>query len=87
MPQFSDDLFLGPAYTGMGTGITNTETVVAGSISGTTMTVTQLLSGDPIQIGQYVNSNTSSITANSYVTAFNSGPSVGTTPDGRSDAA
>ena len=77
MPQFSDDLFLGPAYTGMGTGITNTETVAAGSISTNIMTVTQLLSGDPIQIGQYVNSNAGSITANSYVTAFGPGTTGG----------
>ena len=73
MPQFSDDLFLGTAFTGMGIGNTNTETVAAGSISTNIMTVTQLLSGDPIQIGQYVNSNAGSITANSYVTAFNTG--------------
>jgi hypothetical protein len=71
MPQFSDDLFLGPAQTYMGTGTTAVETVIYGSISGTTMTVTQMLSGDPLVLGQYVGSST--ITAGTYITAFGTG--------------
>jgi hypothetical protein len=71
MPQFSDDLFLGPAQTYMGTGPTNTEAVFSGSISGTTLTIAALLSGDPIVLGQYING--SGVTANTYVTAFVSG--------------
>jgi hypothetical protein len=71
MPQFSDDLFLGPAQTYMGTGPTNTEAVFAGSVSSTTLTITQQLSGDPIVLGQYVSGT--GVTAGSYVTAFVTG--------------
>ena len=51
MPQFSDDLFLGPAQTYMGTGQQQTEGTYAGSVSGTTLTITQLLSGDVLGRG------------------------------------
>ncbi len=71
MPQFSDDLFLGPAQTFMGTGQTNTEAVFAGSVTTTTLTITALLSGEPIVLGQYVSGT--GITAGSYVTAFVTG--------------
>ena len=71
MPQFSDDLFLGSSQTFMGIAqgaITNT---FAGSITTTTMTVTQLLSGEPIVLGQFVSGT--GVTAGSYVTAFGTG--------------
>lgn len=71
MPQFSDDLFLGPAITYMGTGSTQTEGVFAGSVTTTTMTVTQVQSGDPLVLGQYVGGT--GITAGSYITAFLTG--------------
>jgi hypothetical protein len=74
MPQFSDDLFLGPAQTYMGTGLNQTEAVVTGSISGTTLTVTALLSGDIIQLGQYVGgTGGGGVTAGTYITAFGTG--------------
>ena len=71
MPQFSDDLFLGPAITYMGTGLNQTEAVVTGSVSGTTMTVTAVLSGEPLVLGQYVGGT--GVTAGSYITAFGTG--------------
>lgn len=71
MPQFSDDLFLGPAQTYMGTGNASTEAVFAGSVTLTVMTVTAQLSGDPIVLGQYIGGT--GVTAGSYVTAFGTG--------------
>ena len=71
MPQFSDDLFLGPAQTYMGTGPTAVEGVFAGSVSGTTLTITATLSGDPLQLGQFIGGT--GVTAGSYVTAFGTG--------------
>ena len=71
MPQFSDDLFLGTAQGYIGTSNTNAEAVITGSVSGTTMTVTAMNSGDSLVLGQYVNGT--GITANSYITAFVSG--------------
>jgi len=71
MPQYSDDLFLGPAQTFMGTGLNQSESVFAGSITTTTLTVTSMLSGDPIQLGQYVSGT--GITTGSYITAFGTG--------------
>jgi len=68
MPQFSDDLFLGPAQTFMGTGNTGITSVFTGSMSGTTLTVTAMLSGDPIVAGQYIDG--SSVTNGTYITAF-----------------
>jgi len=68
MPQFSDDLFLGPAQTYMGTGNTGITSTFTGSMSGTTLTVTAMLSGDPIVVGQYVDG--SSVTNGTYITAF-----------------
>jgi hypothetical protein len=71
MPQFSDDLFLGPAQTYMGTGIRPYTTTFTGSMSGTTLTVTALLQGAPIVVGMYVDG--SSVTDGTYITAFGSG--------------
>jgi hypothetical protein len=71
MPQFSDDLFLGPAQTYMGTTTTPVEGVYAGSVSGTTMTVTAQLSGDALVLGQFIGGT--GVTAGSYITAFGTG--------------
>ena len=71
MPQFSDDLFLGPAQTYMGTGNTVANTVFTGSMSSTTLTVTAMLSGDPITVGMFVDGG--SVTNGTYITAFGTG--------------
>ena len=71
MPQFSDDLFLGPAQTFMGTGIRPYSTTFTGSIATTTLTVTALLSGAPLVVGMYVDG--SSVTDGTYITAFGTG--------------
>jgi hypothetical protein len=55
----------------MGTGLNQSESVFTGSIATTTLTVTAMLSGDPIQLGQYISGT--SVTAGSYITAFVSG--------------
>jgi hypothetical protein len=71
MPQFSDDLFLGPAVTYMGTGIRPYSTTFTGSMSGTTLTVTALLQGAPIVVGMYVDGT--SVTDGTYITAMGTG--------------
>ena len=71
MPQFSDDLFLGPAQTYMGTGLRPYTSTFTGSISTTTLTVTEMLTGSPIVLGMYVDGT--SITDGSYITAFVTG--------------
>jgi hypothetical protein len=71
MPQFSDDLFLGPAQTFMGTGIRPYTTTFTGSMSSTTLTVTALLQGAPIVVGMYVDG--SSVTDGTYITGFGTG--------------
>jgi hypothetical protein len=71
MPQFSDDLFLGPAVTYMGTGVRNASAVFTGSISTTTLTVTAMLSGDSLFVGQYIDGT--GVTNGTYITAFVSG--------------
>ena len=74
MPQFSDDLFLGPAQTYMGTGIrpyTTTATGGTGGSSSTTLTVTALNQGAPIVVGMYVDGT--SVTDGTYITAFGTG--------------
>jgi hypothetical protein len=74
MPQFSDDLFLGPAQTYMGTGIrpyTATATGGTGAVSSTTLTITALNQGSPIVLGMYVDG--SSVTDGTYITAFGTG--------------
>jgi len=71
MPQFSDDLFLGPAQTYMGTGLRPYSNTFTGSMSGTTLTVTALLSGSPIVVGMYVDGT--SVTDGTYITAMGTG--------------
>jgi hypothetical protein len=71
MPQFSDDLFLGPAQTYMGTGIRPYSTTFTGSMSGTTLTVTALGAGAPIVVGMFVDGT--SVTDGTYITAFGTG--------------
>jgi len=71
MPQYSDDLFLGPAQTYMGTGIRPYTTTFTGSMSGTTLTVTALGQGAPIVVGMYVDGT--SVTDGTYITAFGTG--------------
>jgi hypothetical protein len=74
MPQYSDDLFLGPAQTFMGTGIrpySLTATGGTGGSSSSTLTITALNSGNPIVVGMYVDGT--SVTDGTYITAFGSG--------------
>jgi hypothetical protein len=71
MPQFSDDLFLGPAQTFMGTGLRPYTSTFTGSIATTTLTVTEMLTGSPIVLGMYIDG--SSVTDGSYITAFLTG--------------
>lgn len=71
MPQYSDDLFLGPAQTAMGNGPQPAQSTFTGSIATTTLTVTAMLSGDPIQIGQYIDGT--GVTNGTYITAFATG--------------
>ena len=74
MPQFSDDLFLGPAQTYMGTGIrpyTTTATGGTGGVSSTTLNITALNQGAPIVLGLYVDGT--SVTDGTYITAFGTG--------------
>jgi len=71
MPQFSDDLFLGPAVTYMGTGLRPYTSTFTGSMATTTLTVTALGNGAPIVLGMYVDG--SSVTDGTYITAFGTG--------------
>ena len=71
MPQYSDDLFLGPAQTFMGTGLRPYTSTFTGSIASTTLTVTAMLSGAPIVVGMYIDG--SSVTDGTYITAFGTG--------------
>jgi hypothetical protein len=74
MPQFSDDLFLGPAQTYMGTGLrpySTTATGGTGSVSSTTLTVTAVGFGAPIVLGMFVDGT--SVTDGTYITAFGTG--------------
>jgi len=71
MPSFADDLFLGPAQTFMGTGNQPVTTQFTGSMSGTTLTVTAMLSDQPIEVGMYVDGT--SVTDGTYITAFGTG--------------
>lgn len=74
MPQYSDDLFLGPAQTYMGTGIrpyTTTATGGTGGVSSSTLSITALNQGAPIAIGMYVDG--SSVTDGTYITAYGTG--------------
>ena len=71
MPQYSDDLFLGPAVTYMGTGLRPYTSTFTGSIATTTLTVTAMLSGSPIVVGMYIDGT--SITDGTYITGFGTG--------------
>jgi hypothetical protein len=74
MPQYSDDLFLGPAQTYMGTGLRAYSTTAVGgtgSSSSTTLTITSVGFGAPIVVGMYVDGT--SVTDGTYITAFVSG--------------
>ena len=74
MPQYSDDLFLGPAQTYMGTGIrpySTTATGGTGSVSSSTLTVTAVGFGAPITLGMYLDGT--SVTDGTYITAFGTG--------------
>lgn len=71
MPQYSDDLFLGPAVTYMGTGLRPYTSTFTGTIATTTLTVTVLLSGSPIVLGMYIDGT--SVTDGTYILAFGTG--------------
>ena len=74
MPQFSDDLFLGPAQTFMGTGDRNYSTTAIGGTGGassSTLTVTAVGFGAPIVVGMYVDGT--SVTDGTFITAFGTG--------------
>lgn len=74
MPQYSDDLFLGPAQTYMGTGLrpySLTATGGTGGVSSSTLQITALNSGSPIVVGMYIDG--SSVTDGTYITAFGTG--------------
>jgi hypothetical protein len=67
MPQFSDDLFLGPAQTYMGTSLrpySTTATGGTGGASSSTLTVTDVGFGAPIVVGMYVDGT--SVTDGTY---------------------
>lgn len=68
MPQFGDDIFLGgnSSQTYMGTGNQSATATFTATISTTTLTVSALLSGDPLIVGQYVTGT--SVAANTYIT-------------------
>ena len=72
MPQFSDDLFLGSAITYQGADAYPAVSTFTGSIATTTLTVTAMLSGDPIFVGMFLDSSTS-LTNGTYITAFGTG--------------
>jgi hypothetical protein len=72
MPQFSDDLFLGSAITVQGMDAYPAVSTFTGSIATTTLTVTEMLSGDPIIVGMFIDSSTS-LTNGTYITAFGTG--------------
>jgi hypothetical protein len=71
MPQFSDDLFLGPAQGYQGTGVYANSTTFTGSIATTTLTVTEMLSGDPITLGMWLGG--ANVGTAAYITAFVTG--------------
>jgi len=71
MPQFSDDLFLGPAQTFIGTGIRPYTTTFTGTMASNVLTVTVLGQGAPIAVGMYVDG--ANVTDGTYITAFGTG--------------
>ncbi len=71
MPQFSDDLFLGAAVGYQGIDAYPNSATFTGSIATTTLTVTAMLSGDPITVGMWIDgANVGTI---AYITAFGTG--------------
>jgi len=71
MPQFSDDLFLGTAVGYQGLDVYPNSATFTGSIATTTLTVTEMLSGDPITLGMWIDgANVGTI---AYITAFGTG--------------
>ena len=72
MPQFSDDLFLGSAITFQGADAYPAVSTFTGSIATTTLTVTAMLSGDPITVGMFIDSSTS-LTNGTFISAFGTG--------------
>jgi hypothetical protein len=71
MPQYSDDLFLGPAQTYMGTGIrpyTTTAIGGSGGVSSSTLTVTAVGFGAPIALGMYLDGT--SVADGTYISGF-----------------
>jgi hypothetical protein len=74
MPQYSDDLFLGPAQTYIGTNIrpySTTATGGTGGSSSSTLTITALNQGAPIALGMFVDGT--SVTDGTFITAFGTG--------------
>ena len=71
MPQFSDDLFLGAAQGYQGIGVYANSATFTGSISTTTLTVTAMLSGDPITLGMWLGG--ANVGTACYITAFGTG--------------
>jgi len=71
MPQFSDDLFLGTAQGYQGLDVYPNSTTFTGSIATTTLTVTAMLSGDPITVGMWLGG--ANVGTVAYITAFGTG--------------
>jgi hypothetical protein len=71
MPQFSDDLFLGTAQGYQGLDAYPNSATFTGEISTTTLTVTAMLSGDPITLGMWLGG--ANVGTVAYITAFGTG--------------
>jgi hypothetical protein len=71
MPQFSDDLFLGTAQGYQGLDAYPNAATFTGEISTTTLTVTAMLSGDPITLGMWLGG--ANVGTVAYITAFGTG--------------
>lgn len=71
MPQFSDDLYLGTAPTFQNLNQYANSGTITASITTTVLTVTAILQGDVIQIGQQVNGT--GVTAGTFITGFGTG--------------
>ena len=71
MPQFSDDLFLGAAQGYQGVDTYPNSTTFTGSIATTVLTVTAMLSGDPITVGMWLGG--ANVGTAAYITAFGTG--------------
>ena len=71
MPQFSDDLFLGSAQGFQGIDVYPNSTTFTGSIATTVLTVTAMLSGDPITVGMWLGG--ANVGTAAYITAFGTG--------------